>query len=481
MARLLPFALCLLMAATAGAAEARRPNVILIMTDNHGAWTLGCYGNRDILTPNIDALAAEGVLFEQAFACNAVCSPTRASYLTGLMPSQHGVHCFLNRATAQMGDNPYCTIAEFRTLPKSLASAGYDCGLVGKWHLGANMQPQEGFKYWITMPHGGTSTFYDAEVIEHGELRNEPKYLTDLWTEHAVRFIKQKREQPFFLFLSYNGPYSLGPLLLRPPRNRHYATYAEETFPSFPRAEMHPWQHANKDYHNNVVAMRRFAAELSGVDDGVGTVMQTLRQQGLDENTLVVFCADQGWVGGQNGLWGMGDHTRPLTAFDGMMRVPLIVRHKGSLPEGQRNAQLVSIYDVMPSLLSYLQLDAGELGNPQSPGRDFTPLLRGESAEWDDVVYYEMENVRTIRTRTWKYTHRHPEGPHELYDLEHDPHEWVNLYGQPQHVSMQQELALRLEAFFAEHADPRYDLYHGGGSKSHLLSQPGVKPLGPPR
>ena len=120
-------------------------NVILIMTDNHGAWTLGCYGNPDIDTPNIDRIAYEGIRFKNAFSSNAVCSPTRATYLTGLIPSQHGVHCFLRRNEAQMGDDTYCTIEEFRSLPKVFKENGYACGLVGKWHLGANMTPQEGF------------------------------------------------------------------------------------------------------------------------------------------------------------------------------------------------------------------------------------------------------------------------------------------------------------------------------------------------
>ena len=146
--------------------NSRPPNVVLIMTDNHGAWTLECYGNQDIRTPHIDRLASEGMLFTRAFSSNAVCSPTRATYLTGLLPSQHGVHCFLRRNEAQMGDDPYCTIEEFRSLPEVLSQCGYRTGLVGKWHLGGNMTPQEKFEYWITMPHGATAAFYDAEVIE---------------------------------------------------------------------------------------------------------------------------------------------------------------------------------------------------------------------------------------------------------------------------------------------------------------------------
>ncbi|MGH7201300.1 MAG: sulfatase family protein [Planctomycetaceae bacterium] len=459
--------------------EPRPPNVILVMTDNHGAWTLGCYGNPDIKTPHIDRLAAEGVRFTRAFASNAVCSPTRATYLTGLLPSQHGVHCFLRANEAQVGPDAYCTIREFRTLPKVLSESGYHCGLVGKWHLGGNLTPQEGFTDWITMPHGHTSAFYDAEIVEDGRIRREPQYLTDLWTERAVKFINENRERPFFLFLSYNGPYGLGRSLLRPPRNRHSATYADAQLPSFPRAEMHPWQHNNKEYLNNIIAIRRVAAEVSGVDDGVGAVMKRLKELDLDDDTLVVFCADQGWVGGQNGLWGMGDHTRPLSAFDGMMHVPLIFRHSGKIPAGKTCDLMVSNYDLMPTLLSYLGLATPDRLNEQSPGRDFSPALFGREMDWQNRVFYETENVRAIRTETAKYVHRHPDGPFELYDLQADPGEEFNLYGQPKSAELQQQLHNELREFFDQYADPKYDLYHGGGSKTRLLSEPAKQPIRP--
>ncbi|MHC4993414.1 MAG: sulfatase family protein [Planctomycetota bacterium] len=465
-----------LLACAAIGAEHKRPNIIFMMTDNHGAWTLGCYGNTDIRTPHIDQLAADGALFERAYASNAVCSPTRATYLTGLIPSQHGVHRFLARNEAQMGPNPYCTIGEFVTLPRVLKDAGYKTGLVGKWHLGANMEPQEGFEYWITMPHGGTTTFYDAEVIENGQLRREPKYLTDLWTEHAIKFLRQNKdnEKPFFLFLAYNGPYALSRLLLRPARNRHFETYEAMTeFPSFPRTEMHPWQRANKDYFNNIVSIRRVAAEVSGVDDSVGAVLGEVERLGLTDDTLVVFCADQGWSGGHHGLWGMGDHTVPLTGFEKQMHIPLIWKHPGHIPAGRRLDMLTSNYDFMPTLLNYLGLGdrmAGNATQPVSPGRDYSPALRGEPMpSWDDAAFYEMENVRAIRTDRWAFIHRHPEGPHELYNMKADPHQQVNLFNQDRTMVAQKILQKRLTEFFDRYADPKYNLYKGGGSKTALM------------
>ncbi|MFV1968460.1 MAG: sulfatase [Pirellulaceae bacterium] len=454
---------------TALGERAKKPNIVFILTDNQGAWTLGCYGNPDIRTPNIDRLAAEGMLFTRAYASNPVCSPTRATYLSGLMPSQHGVHCFLD-GKYMMGPQAYNTLEEFRTLPKILAENGYVCGLTGKWHLGANLTPQEGFSYWITMVHGSTSEFYDLPVIEDGEVRKEPKYATDLWTEHAVRFIRQNKDRPFFLYLPYNGPYNLGRLLLNEARNRHREYYQDKSFPSFHRDVMHPWLYNNKQYLNNPVSIRRVAAETSGVDDGVGEVMATLKELGLDENTLVVYAADQGWMGGMNGLWGMGDHTRPMGAFDGMMHIPMIFRHPTRIAPGSTSDIMVSNYDFLPTVLSYLDLPKALDGaTPRSPGRDFSPVLLDQERPWENTVYYEMEYVRAIRTGRYKYVHR-LKGPFELYDLEQDPYEKFNLFGQPSHTDIQHELKQRLDGFFAEYADPKYDLYHGGTSKASLLS-----------
>jgi arylsulfatase A-like enzyme len=217
------------------------------------------------------------------------------------------------------------------------------------------------------------------------------------------------------------------------------------------------------------------AAETSGVDDGVGTILATLDRLGLADDTIVIYTADQGWVGGQHGLWGMSDHSRPLAAFDDQMHVPLIVRHPGRIAAAATAERMVSGYDLMPSLLSYLGLGDRMPKKPRSPGRDFAGVLRGAKVPWEDIVFFEDENVRVIRTPRWKYVHRHPDGPFELYDLETDPGEKVNLYGQPGQEATRAELRQRLEAFFQEYADPKFDLYHGGGSKTHLLTRP-LKP-----
>ena len=490
---------CLLLSQTiAGAQETvaspKRPNVILIMTDNHGAWTLGCYGNKDIRTPNIDRLAAEGTLFTRAFASNPVCSPTRATCLTGLLPSQHGVHSFLAGGRLQTGPNARCTLDAFTSLPEVLDEAGYRCGLVGKWHLGGNQSPQEGLDdYWITMPHGGTSTFYDARIIEDGEIRTEAQYLTDFWTDHAVKFINQQKEDgdPFFLFLAYNGPYSLGRLLLRDGQNRHAAYYADKEVPSFPRETPHPWQLNNLDYINNPTSIRRVATEVSGVDDGVGKVMQTLEQRGIDDNTIVIFVADQGWVGGHGGFFGMGDHTRPLTARDGMMQIPLIWHHPGQIAAGRRSEQMIANYDVMPTLLGHLGMADKMPSKPQSPGLDHSEALKHASTQSvpraiSKPIFYEFENLRCIRTETMKYVRRFPNGPNELYDLTEDPNEFVNLINDPAWQAQRRSLRKKLDDFYRTYAEPKYDMWNGGTSQVRIhdgvdeeLAQ--LEPVDPPK
>lgn len=455
-----------MLTSTLAAAETRRPNVVLIMTDNQGEWTLGCYGNPDIRTPHIDRMAREGLRFTRCFSSNAVCSPTRATYLTGLMPSQHGVHDWLRAGGAQMGPRAYYTIQEFRTLPEILAQEGYVCGLSGKWHLGDNLHPQKGFTFWVTKPYGHTASLYSTPIIENGEVHTDSSYSTEYWTRRGVEFIEHNKDKPFFLFLAYNGPYGHSPPMASAALNRHAAYYAQNPMKSFPREKAHPWLVQDRAMVGNVNAMRSYAAEVSGVDDGVGEILAALEKNGLDRNTLVVFTSDQGFACGQSGLWAMGAHTRPYTAFDPTMHIPLIYRHPTGISPGRTSDSMVSNYDFMPTLLAYLKLESKVPKAPESPGRDYSALLRGETlATWDDVIFFEFLNVRAIRTGEWKYVERFHQKPNELYHLKNDPAEKINLVDQPAHAEIQKQLRQRLSAFFARYANPKYDLWHGGKAK----------------
>lgn len=458
----------------AAAAEPARPtNLVLIMTDNQGAWTFGCYGNPDIRTPHVDRLAADGIRFDRAYSSNSVCSPTRATFLTGLIPSQHGVHSYLGqeKPSAQLGPAAYSTIAEFRSLPKILSGRGYQCGLSGKWHLGDSLRPQEGFTYWFTKTIGSTRTFYGEDAIWQGEVYKEPRYFTDVIVEHALDFLAHRDAgRPFFLFVSFNAPYGLGGTMREVHRNRHTDYYADRELPSFPRTEMHPWLYNNREFLNNPMSIRSYAAAVSGMDDGVGRVLAALDEAGLRDETLVVFTADQGLCGGQGGFWGMGDHSRPIHTREDSLRIPLLARHPPRIPAGSTSARLVSNYDLLPSVLEYLGLQAETPREPPLPGASFAPLLEGRPLDdGRDAVFFEYENTRMIRTDPWKLTRRHPAGPDELYAIDRDPGETRNLIDDPATAEVRAALAARLDAFFAKYADPQYDLWHGGRSKAGRL------------
>ena len=461
----------------------KRPNIVLIMTDNHGQWTLGCYGNEDIKTPAIDQLSAEGMQFNRAYSNNAVCSPTRASWLTGLMPSQHGVHRFLT-LDVMLGPKAYSTLEEFESLPEVLNDAGYNCGLVGKWHLGAHMTPQEGFDYWVTKTRGHTASFYNDEIIEDGKVRRHPEHITPFWTKHAKRFIDEsqqgeKQDKPFFLFLSYNGPYSLGSAIKPEPKNKFANLYENSPMKSFPREGMHPWMYSphQRQHVENVTSMRNMASQISMVDEGVGQVMAKLKELGLEEDTIVVFTADQGTAGGHGGYWGMGDHTRPLTARDQCMQIPLIIRHPGKIPAAKKIEDHVANYDFYPTILNYLGLQDRIPEKPALPGRNFAPMLRGEEiADWDNTVFYDFETIRVIRTEKWKYVERMRPKPNtlyhmknELYDLKNDPAESVNLFDKTTNYNTTIALRRRLFNFFDKYSDPKWDLWNGGGPKGGLM------------
>ncbi len=467
--RLLLASLCALFIAVSSFAKSPALNVLFILTDNHGAWTLGCYGNKEIRTPNIDKLAAEGVLFTRAYCNNSVCSPSRAAFLTGLLPSQHGVHSYIPEA-AQIGPKAYDTIKEFRTLPKILSEAGYDCGLSGKWHLGDNLNPQEGFRYWFTKKGGHTTTFYNDDMIWQGKLYKERKYTTDAITDHAIDFLEQKRDKPFFLYLAYNGPYGLGKVVKEEHKNRHTAYYADKPMNSFPREKTNPWLAQNRFAVNNVTSMRSYAAAVSGVDDGIGRVMDKLKELGLDKNTLVIFSADQGLNAGHGGYWGMGDHSRPINTHEATVRIPLIFRQPGSIDGGKTSDLMVENHDFLPTVLEYLGMKDKTPTAPALPGKSFAAVLHGAEVKWDNVIYHEFENVRMIRTPKWKLTIRHPYGPDELYDMEKDPGEKENLIHVPEFGDVRNDLHKKLVSYFAKYSDPKFDLWRNGTSKgSHIM------------
>ena len=193
----------------------RRPNILLIMSDNQSAGTLGCYGNQEIRTPHLDRLATGGVRFNQAFCVNAMCSPCRASVLTGLMPSQHGIHNWLMNQRMAQWPAGSSAISEFPNLPTLLQEAGYNTALIGKWHLGPVGDNVPGFNHAVAMPHGHTVDFYDNQVMHGSEMRRVREHSVDHFTRETTAFLESQAnaDQPFFAFVPLNGPYGHWPAI----------------------------------------------------------------------------------------------------------------------------------------------------------------------------------------------------------------------------------------------------------------------------
>ena len=446
-----------------------RPNVVFIITDNQSPWTLGCYGNDEILTPNIDRLAAGGIRFDNAFCNNPVCSPNRATCLTGLMPSQHGVHRWLGleQPSAQMGPDAYCTVEEFANLPSILAGAGYRCGQSGKWHLGDSLHPQLGFEYWYAMTQGHTASFYNMKVAWQGEVIEEPRHFVEVTADHAVDFLDGVGDEPFFLYVGFNGPYCVDGDLLTGHRNRHTPHYADKELACFPRTEPHEWQKTFREAFGNPVARRSYACAVSGVDDAVGVVLDKLDAMGVADNTVVIFTADHGACAGHNGFWGMGEHARPFNVAQTTMRVPMIVRHPSRIPAGCVFGPMTSHADLLPSILGYLGLaDQSPTDVPLS-GRSYAPALAGEPCDLgEEIVFAEYETTRLVTTPAWKLIRRHGFGPDQLFDLANDPDETTNLLSRAEAAETEKDLSQRLDDFFSRYREAQYDLWTGGRSKA---------------
>ncbi len=188
------------------------PNIVLIFTDNQQAATLACYGNSEVHTPNLDRLAEQGMVFDNAFCPNAFCSPCRASVLTGLLPSQHGVHSWIDDRNMNEWPIDWHALNGLRTLPATLQSAGYKTALSGKYHLGEPTKSMDGFDYWCTMADGHVRSFYRNRITENGKTYDHEGHTVDFFTEKGVRFMEEQvaADQPFFLYLPYPAPTATG-------------------------------------------------------------------------------------------------------------------------------------------------------------------------------------------------------------------------------------------------------------------------------
>jgi len=438
--------------------EAQRPNVLFILSDDQGAWALGCAGNREIRTPALDRLAANGIRFDNFFCTSPVCSPARASLLTGDIPSRHGVHDWIR--VGSVGDNRVDYLAGQTLVTDVLAENGYRCGLVGKWHLGASDVPRANFVKWFAH-QSGMGPYYNAPMIDHDRPCTAEGYLSDVLANVACAFVRDeaKRAEPFWLSLCFTAPHY--PWIDSHPKP-FTDLYEDCAFTSCPDEPPHPWFTGGKAAIDKGRKERRdslvgYFAAVSAMDAAIGRVLDELDAQGLTDNTLVVFMSDNGMNCGHHGIWGKGNGTRPQNMYDTSVKVPCIVSQPGRIAAGRVSDALLSGYDVFPTLLDYLGIahDAGR----RKPGRSFTHLLEGKPRDEDlpIVVYDEYGPVRMVRTSDWKYVHRYPDGPHELFDLCADPGERRNLVDDAAAAPMANTLRSRLEDWFRTYVDPQRD------------------------
>lgn len=412
---------------------------------------LGCYGNKEIKTPNIDNLARGGIRFTNGFCASPICSPSRATFFTGRLPRQHGIHDFLTPnpiANPPQGQKePPDSFKNEVMISDLLSGAGYRCGYAGKWHMGSDAKPGHGYSYTYTML-GGSRSYTDPEMSLNGEMVNEKGYLTDLMTQRACEFLDtQSGTAPFFLTIAYLNPHT--PYSGHP--QKYYDMYADTSFDTVGWEDAAPNALREKDMLKDTVAnIRRCAAATTALDDQIPVIVRKLQERKLWDNTLIVLAGDNGYLLGRHGLWSKGLASDPINMYDEVVRVPLILSWPGKIPTGAAAPEMVSFYDVLPTIC-----DATGVAVPSNRGihgRSFLPIAQREElpkkAPWKNVVFAHFRNTEMARDNRYKVVLRNEgKGPNELYDLSSDPGEKKNRYADAQYISVRDRLTKELAAW----------------------------------
>ncbi|MCC6393047.1 MAG: sulfatase-like hydrolase/transferase [Bryobacterales bacterium] len=437
-----------------GKGATRRTNVVMFMTDDHGAWAMGAGGCGGVHTPNLDRLGEEGARFTRAYACTPVCSPSRMTFLTGMLPSHHGVQDYLR---PEDGLERWLHAPAYSQI---LADGGYAAGVAGKWHMGADDTPQAGFRYWVTTvlfadgkyPKG--SFYKDPEFFRNGKRTRVPGFRTDAEADFAIEFLEGRKgkSEPFYLLVTFDAPHM--PYDYQPGQDR--APYAELDPACFPNTPMNFRQMAalKKDF-KSADSRRSYAALVTGVDRNVGRIVKRLEELGLRDDTLIVFTADQGHCCGHHGVWGKGNGTVPFNMYEESIRVPLIWNHPGRIQAGQTLSPMVSSYDYFPTILDYLGTKAPP--DARRAGRSYAGFLHGQKQKWRNRLYFEYEYTRALRTENLKYIERTSEWPSEMFDLEADPGETRSVLDDAHYRGQRQALRADLDRFFAKAGAPALD------------------------
>ncbi|MFM7323111.1 MAG: sulfatase [Armatimonadota bacterium] len=429
----------------------RRPNILVFLTDDHGKWASGCYGARELRTPTLDWLAAEGTRFTRATTPCPVCSPARASFWTGRIPSQHGVHDWIHEPTRDRA-----WLSEERTLAEVLSASNYRTGFAGKWHCGRSWEPQPGFDYYLgenkeQYPHRGTCRFAENGRPVVWEGRREA-----FVTRKAVDFLATDKERPFFLFVGYVATHA--PFKDQPARLA--ARHARSKFPTIPRETYRgaakPVNGLKPVEAEHRRRLREYAAAVEYIDEQVGEVLDVLESDGRLDDTLVVYTSDHGHMNGHHGLWLKGNATVPQNFLDESIGLPCLMRWPGRVPVGVFDGPFdhCDLFRTVLAAAGARETEEAERAR-NSPGADVLPVLGKTGGAWRDATFCEYGNARMVRTNRWKLIVRW--APHvgdELYDLERDPRETTNRIADPECAGALAELRARLERFHGKYDVP---------------------------
>ncbi|MFJ3089499.1 sulfatase [Streptomyces sp. NPDC086838] len=465
------------------ATQSQRPSLVFFMTDDHAVPAIGAYGSVINRTPAVDRLADEGMRFDNAFCTNAICSPARASLLTGTYSHVNGM-----TTLEQEGQKFDATQPSF---PEMLQEAGYQTAIVGKWHLGhGGTSDPVGFDHWEVLPEHGV--YHDPSFVTRDGERQYTGYVTDLITDLALNWLDGRDPgRPFALFIQHKAPHRAFE-----PAERHRHLYENVDIPAprtlhddygdragaaaearmrmsdlLPHDLKAPVPEGLDEGEEREWRYQRYIKEylrvVAALDENVGRVLHYLDITGLDRSTAVAYTSDHGFYLGEHGWFDK------RFMYDPSMRIPLVVRWPGVTPPGSSCDELVINVDYAQTILDL----AGVEAHPRMQGRSLVPLLRGERPDdWRQSVYYRYfehldvcHNVQAsygVRTRTHKLIHypghgsgqpgardetRTPEW--ELFDLTADPDELHNRYEDPACQDLVRELTAELAALQRQYGD----------------------------
>jgi arylsulfatase A-like enzyme len=462
--------------AAASAATPQRPNIVFILADDHTSQAISCYGGNLTKTPNIDRIAQSGMRFDRCFCTESICGPSRAAIMTG----KYG------HVTGAMGWKPYDR--QHRTFPEYLQAAGYQTALVGKYHLGLN---PPGFDEYQILP--GQGVYLNPKLISKEGTRAHEGHVSDVVTDVALTWLDRlDRARPFLLCLHHKATH-----MPWQPAARHAGLFAGQSFPEPPtlfdgyegraecvrssilkignlgRWQQGIWGDAPDGLKPDAVIrwqyqqyLRYYLRTAAGMDENIGRVLDHLDQRGLSQNTVVIYSSDQGFFLGEHGWFDK------RWMLEESLRMPLVVRYPPLVKPGTIAKAMVLNVDFAPTLLDL----AGVKIPADMQGRSLRPLLSGSApADWRTAIYYRyyaeeyglppQEGVRTERYKLIHYQGRvaDDDGTRtpavkkgravdqwELFDLDTDPDERVNLYDQPNRRGTIDELKARLESLRRE-------------------------------